>query len=305
MPYRFQSGNNPSEEIRRIAEEQVDRAIGEIESPSLDRHAVVHQVRKRCKKLRAILRLLRGPLDEDDTFDRENARYRDAARRLSPIRDAEALIETYDRLMDHFSEETERQAFGPIRRQLTLRRQEIAGDDTKLDRQLRSFRKAVEEGRRQIAQWADRARDFSDLAPGLKKSYRRGIKAMKAAFAEPSSGRFHEWRKRTKYHWYHCRLLQEMWPPVMKARRDEADRLADLLGNAHDLSVFQKTLAGEADSFGNLETTEAILGLAYQRRESLRGEAKPLGERLFAEKPGHLGGSWGTYWETWPESSGS
>ena len=122
---------------------------------------------------------------------------------------------------------------------------------------------------------------------------------MAAAYEHPGPERFHEWRKRAKYHWYHCRLLEDMWPPVMKARIVEADRVSDLLGNEHDLSVFLEILRQEGDEFGDDKTVVALSGLLEGRRTELRDEVKPIGERLFAEKRKHLERRLGSYWAAW------
>lgn len=58
---------------------------------------------------------------------------------------------------------------------------------------------------------------------------------------------FHEWRKRAKYHWYARRLLREVWPATMDARRGEVRRLSGLLGAEHDPSVYRQTLESEPE----------------------------------------------------------
>jgi len=63
MPYRFKRGQSIDTEVRRIVREQIDRAVGEIDDGDLDRHETVHQVSKRCKKVRAVLRVV----DPDNT----------------------------------------------------------------------------------------------------------------------------------------------------------------------------------------------------------------------------------------------
>lgn len=78
--------------IKRIIDGKVATGIEHIDS-DMDRHETVHEVRKRCKEVRAALRLVRTVLP---TYSEENAHYRDAARRISDIRDAQALIETFD-----------------------------------------------------------------------------------------------------------------------------------------------------------------------------------------------------------------
>jgi CHAD domain-containing protein len=58
----------------------------------------VHEVRKCFKKARAALRLARDDLGED-VYRQENACFRDAARPLTEVRDAEVMLETWDDLL--------------------------------------------------------------------------------------------------------------------------------------------------------------------------------------------------------------
>ena len=60
MPFRFKNPDELPSETQRIATEQIDRAIDELDDSSLDYHETIHQVRKRCKKLRGLLRLVRS-----------------------------------------------------------------------------------------------------------------------------------------------------------------------------------------------------------------------------------------------------
>ena len=62
MSYRFEPGEKVERGVKRMAREQIDKALAEIDSDELDVHERVHQVRKRCKKLRAIARLVRPAL---------------------------------------------------------------------------------------------------------------------------------------------------------------------------------------------------------------------------------------------------
>lgn len=295
MPYHIQYPRSLDKEIARIATEQIERAIREIDDDALERPAAIHQVRKRCKKLRAVLRLLRGPLDDDDLFSRENAVFRDAARSLSALRDAETLIHTYDLLMEHFAGQVDRRAYANVRRQLTLRRNDIVGTQQDPDAQLATVREILEAAHMRVPEWAERAGKFGSIEPGLRKTYHRGCKAMKAAYCSGHPAAFHEWRKRTKYHWYHCRLLKHLWRPVMRSRAEGVSRLADILGDEHDLSVFRETVSEMEPLDG--ETFHVLMSLIDCRRDELRNEIRPLGERVFAEETKHLARRFRAYWD--------
>jgi CHAD domain-containing protein len=296
MAYRLKVSKPLTKAVRRVAREQVDRALGEIEDRELDRRTTVHQVRKRCKKLRGLLRLVRPGLGA--TYAAENAAFRDAARQLSELRDAEVLRETYDWLLDHYAAQVDRPTLSPIRRQLTRRLEQrtVAGE---VDSALEQVAAALRAARERIGSWKVDADDpAAVVAAGLERTYRRGRKGMARAYDKPEPERFHEWRKRAKYHWYHLRLLKEAWPQVITAYSDQADELSDLLGDAHDLAVLRATLLDDPESFAAQASVDTVAGLAERRRRELEELARPLGQRIYAAKPSCCGRSVGTWFET-------
>lgn len=298
MAYRLLAEESVEEGIKRIVREQIDKAIGEIHDQELDRHQTVHQVRKRCKKIRGALRLVRPEFEE--TYQFENAWFRDAARKLSPLRDAEAMIETYDQLMERFSDQLETSAFASIRETLILRRQQIADEQLDLDKRLADFLTDMQEARERLDTWTIPAAGFQAISAGLQKTYRRGRKAMLKAYGGQSTPeQFHEWRKRVKYHRYHTRLLRELWKPVMKRFLAEVKALSDLLGDDHDLAVFRRTLMDRPDGFGEQTDVQVLIGLVDRRRAQLQEEARFLGERVYAEKPKQLAQRLERYWRAW------
>ena len=299
MTFRIKRGESVEKAIQRIAREQLDKATGEIRDQDLDRHEAVHQVRKRCKKIRGLIRLVRPQFE--DTYARENAWYRDSARRLSYVRDAQSIIETFDTLVEHYEDKIDRDAFSPIRRQLTKRRKKMAEDEVGLQEQLAEFLDRMTEGRERVAAWSLQDEGFDAVKGGLTKTYARGRAAMAKAYAEPSAESFHEWRKRAKYHWYHMRLISSIWKGPMNARQGEADRISDYLGDDHDLSILRETLLRRPDQFGGEDVVQTMIGLIAQRQVELRTRAKSSGARIFAEKPKRLAERLGRYWDAWAD----
>lgn len=297
--YRFKDSEAVPEEIRRVLEEQIDLAVAEIDDPGLDAHATVHQVRRRCKKMRAVLRLARGPLDKGGTYARENAFFRDLAADLSDLRDAEVLIETHDALTADIKSPALLIECAAVRGRLTARRRALAEPDTGVTGRLQAARAMLIEGRSRLPEWAWRVRDFQALAPGLKRTYGRGRRAMRAAYRTLSDEDFHDWRKRVKYHWYACRLLRRIWPAELDARRREAGRLGELLGGEHDLTVYRATLESESGWVASEVHLRDLLAAVDQRRAHLRRQARIPGARLYAEKPGRLAARFAAYWRAW------
>ena len=296
MAYRIRRKEPVQKGVRRIACEEIDQAIAEIEDRSLDRHEVVHQVRKRCKKLRGLLRLIRPVFDG---YERENAAFRDAARSLAYVRDAQSIIECLDDLIAHYRDQIQTDRFATIRDELTDRRQSVADDQEGLEEKLAAFLEQMRSARRRAEHWKLEDKGFDAVAGGLKKTYGRGRKALRIAYGQPGTETFHEWRKRVKYHWYHDRLLRRIWPEMMEVQQDAGDELSDLLGDEHDLAVLRTTLIDDADAFGELRDRQALIGLIDSRRIELRATARPLGQRLFSEKPSSLAERYRGYWQVW------
>ena len=138
---------------------------------------------------------------------------------------------------------------------------------------------------------------FDAIEPGVAKSYKGARRAMAAASKEMSVEAVHEWRKRVKDHWYHTLLLTPIWRKQMKTSGVVARDLSELLGQHHDLDVFQQRLVeGELADAADLEV---LSGLVKQRQEALADVAFVMGARLLAEPPKNLTRRWRSYWQTW------
>src|SRR5262245_41224637 len=91
MSFRLKRRERIDRGIRRVAEAELDRVRRDLRR--VRGQESVHDVRKRLKKLRALLRLVRTDLDPS-IFDRENTAFRDVGRQLAVIRDADVLVTT-------------------------------------------------------------------------------------------------------------------------------------------------------------------------------------------------------------------
>ena len=299
MAFRIKRKETVEEALKRVLREQIEKAEAELkDEKGRDLHESIHQARKRCKKIRGIYRLIRPEIPE--VYRRENRRFRDAARELSAVRDADAMIETYDALMNRFGDELEdRRAFANIRRRLTLRRNRIADEEVDLDAKVERVQEALDAARKELDGGSLSAEGFASLEAGLAKTYKRGRKAMRRALAKPTNERFHEWRKRTKYYRFHARLLRGMWKDVLSPLEKEVDKLGELLGKDHDFAVLTELLHSEREQFGSKADLAAFLGYIDARQQELKNEARCLGERVFASKRKELVRLCGSYWETW------
>lgn len=299
MAYRFKRTEDVEAGLKRIANEQVDAALDELADRDLGPHETVHQVRKRCKKLRGLLRLVRISMGER-RYQEENAWFRDSARLLSEGRDRAALRETYDLVVGTFDEVIDRSTVAPVARVLTQSRDRWA-DSGAIEPLLAEFEDRMRSARDRIESWTLQTEGFEAVEGGLIKTYRRGKKRFGKAYADPTPERFHEWRKRVKYGWYHMRLLRDSWPAELRARIDLFDRLSSVLGDHHDVSIMLGWLAREGTSVVDASTIDALLGIAKEHSRSLEIEARKPARLLFAEKPSAFAARFEAYWTAWRE----
>jgi CHAD domain-containing protein len=269
--YRLGEGRPLPDELRRAARGRIDHALDELrgKTDSTPEDAV-HEARKDMKKLRALLRLARGELGEE-AFARENACFRDAARELAGMRDADVMLETLDAL-------DLPAGLGSELRKVIQAEREGAGADGR-EAAARSAAAMLKEARKRVDEWPLERDSFDALADGLERTYRRGRRTFRAALEEPTAEALHDWRKRVKDLWYHHTLLRELWPPVMRAAGDEAHALSDRLGDDHDIVVLAAWVRGHLET--DPEFSEAVI----RRRGELQDEAFAVGTRLYAEKP--------------------
>ena len=62
MEYRLKQGENVLEGVRRMAAEQLDKALAHLGCQDGKRDEHIHEARKATKRLRALVRLVRGEL---------------------------------------------------------------------------------------------------------------------------------------------------------------------------------------------------------------------------------------------------
>jgi CHAD domain-containing protein len=296
MSYRFGPNLTMAENVRRIAREQFCMAVSEIADEQLPRDQAVHQVRKHCKKLRGLLRLVRPVLGE--TYDQENAFLRDLARSLGGTRDLDTAAESYDALIAALRGRVDPLAFVTIRERLTQLR-ETNTEQAPVVQQLHEVAGSLQAACLRVGDWPLNAEGFAAIGNGFVRVYNRGRRAMRLAYAAPDTEHFHDWRKFAKYHWYHLRLLHPLRPRVLNASRKQAQALGEVLGLEHDLAILSGMIADDRQSFGRADVLASFGVLIDRRREQLRRRARQIGRDLYAPKPPELLRRTNTYFNAW------
>ena len=284
MAYRFNPRSPFDANLRRIAGEQIEKAIRDLTDAEGDRHEGVHEARKRMKKLRGLLRLARAGAPRFAA--RENARFRDAARLLSGVRDRTALIEALDGLEKRFEGEVATESFAVVRTALELKRDEAQAALGQEGSHAAETVAALEEGRATVEDFRLPAkRQDAVLRRGLRANYARAQIDLDEALASGEATAFHDLRKRIKYLSMHFKLLEPAWPEALAPLRTEAEEAAEELGRDHDYAVLRTEMAADPESFGARADLDVVLALLDRHQSELRASAIYRCERLLQERP--------------------
>jgi CHAD domain-containing protein len=283
--------------VNRIARRRIAKAIKSLES-SNPSDVTVHAARKELKKARAALRLVRDSLS-DSTYRRENAALRDAARPLGEVRDGKVLIQTLDDLVGRGGARARKLPLDGLKRALRSDRADARKRVLNGANAVRPQRAALRGSYERAAQWSCDQQEWSVIGAGLKRTYRNGRKSLAAAQSKCSVDNMHEWRKQVKYLWHQLQLLRPLWPGMIGALADQAHKLAEYLGEHHDLAVLQEKVREHKEAISSDTATRALNDLIGRRREELRGKAFVLGHRIYEESPKAFAARFGKYWQDW------
>jgi CHAD domain-containing protein len=282
MVFRLKVDEPAVSGVLRVIRKHIGRAIVEVEDAARPQSERIRRARARCRRIRALLRLVR-PLSEP-LYRRENRRFRDYAQPLSALRDTEILAAAFENFILR-SPAPDPGEVRSARRRLAARRARSGFDAGKIERQLALFARRLRRAEGRLSHPDLKEGGIGAIAAGFAGSYRRGRRILGTVRARCTDAGLHEWRKRAKYYRYQAQLLREASPAVMRKARSRAARLSALLGEHHDLGLLRRfLLAGPA-------ARPASAGLAGQiasRQRELAAEALRLGERLFADKPSRL-----------------
>ena len=264
---------------------EIDGALAHLTDASPDRDEAIHEVRKRIKKIRAILRLVRDELGQE-LYRQENICYRDAGRRLADLRESAVLVETLDKLADYAVDELAAGALGKVRTALAQAHQSFSRRVFDEEKVVAATATTLRAGRRRLLTWPLVGDDFADVAKGVRRVYQRGRQRLAAAYAEPTPEAFHEWRKEVKYLWYQVTILELLKPGVLPLYAAELHELSDHLGEDHDLFTLRcHWQERPLPVTGAPELQQTLTALVERRRAEIEAAIRPLGERLYAEEP--------------------
>ncbi|MEM9893437.1 MAG: CHAD domain-containing protein [Actinomycetota bacterium] len=297
MAFRFAPDRPAADEVLRMARAQTDAALAGLADPDGRRvAATIFDVRKRCKKARAVLRLVREPMGEK-RYRQANVAYRDAGRALAGYRDAGAAALAFEWLLAADDRTAAELDVAAVRVGLAARRAAAVPQGEAVGPALAEARWLLEQASRRLDRMALDDDGWDLLGDGVAAVYARGAVATRRAVRKSTPARFHELRKQVKYTRYHLRMLRRTSPMMVLPLLEGFELVGDHLGQARDLLLLAEAVDASADGVGGDDQAARLMALADQRRTELEAVGLGVARRLYAEEPDAFAARLGRYWE--------
>jgi CHAD domain-containing protein len=246
----------------------------------------VHAARKEMKCARAALRLMRASLG-NTVYRTMNRQVRDAARPLTPIRDASVLIRALELIRRPDDKDACKAYLNYLR---DLLNGELRSSHRHLTAAaLESSAAVLRKVDQRIEALPAKEPDLPTVKKGMKRVFKAGRAALARARRQPNTDSLHEWRKQTKYLSNQIELIRALFQVRLKKIGRRSNKLAELLGEDHDLALLGDKLGAlrRAARLPPSAGARRILNKRIKRRRlKLQARARHLGKRLYGRSAG-------------------
>jgi CHAD domain-containing protein len=299
MAFEIKPRKSLEKNLRKLVKSQVDKAAtalrGEADLPIPE---IVHEVRRRFKRIRALARLSKQAIGEE-AANRLNERFRDAARPLSELRDANVLVKTLDQLAERWPAADRPEVFAAIGAVLEARNQETRQHAIQREDVFATVLDATMKASREFKRSDFKRDDWNALADGFAHIHGRCSDAFHDAKDDPSDDNLHTWRKRVKDLLYESKMLAPVRPWFFQRFERQADELSELLGEDHDLAVLRQFLVADQSGACCAGSIETILPVLDERRHFLQSAAFSQAPAMLGEDSHEFGDRIHAYWKAW------
>jgi CHAD domain-containing protein len=247
----------------------------------------VHSARKAIKKARAALRLLREGLDES-VYRKENAALRDAGRFFSPLRDVASLIDAFNSFRNRHPAELRQARYDALTAHLLATRADMRRQVFRAPARQKNCARLLRACNNRVSRWEPSSLHPAIVAGGMQRIHSTGRKTLADAKREDTPEASHEWRKQVKYMSNALKVLDVSGHARWDRTEERVARLADQLGDDHDLAELARYIAGDALVAIDAGAKEILATLIKRRRAKLQKRAFALGTKIYKEKPGRF-----------------
>jgi CHAD domain-containing protein len=267
-------------EVGRIVRRQMDKALRDLFRLGATADEAIHNVRKRFKRVRAVLRLIRSEVG-DRVYREENESLRDAAAAFSEVRNARVLVDAVEKL-PHRESDVSVTAFDALKRFLKARQRDVHDRLARNVEAMDALREAIEGGRSRAADWPLPRDGRRAVRRGLRRTFKAGVRALDDAEKRATSERLHECRKQAKYLYHQVQMLERVASRSVTKLEERLHELEVRLGDDHDLGMLRVEVAA-CVAAGLPDVNDRLLALIDDWRRELQEESLRQAQKIYRE----------------------
>src|SRR5437763_16143972 len=293
MSYQLRRNQTLGANLRRICRKQVDAALEIMRGEREANNTPVHETRKHLKKARAALQMVADEIGRPH-YKKQDHCFRDVARFISDVRDAEARLQTVRQLQE-ITRCTAQQTFRKTEELLLAELEHFMAAFAGWQKQAAPQLEKLQE---EIEVWPVGNLDCKNIRCAVQRAYKSARDRLAYAKAKPTPEDFHEFRSEAKRLLYQLRILRPINPLVIGALIDDLDSVGEIFGRSHDLYFLGERLRCNGAQPPARETRDLVAVIGASEVE-LQNRGVDLAERFFEERPrdfGHRLGSWLQQW---------
>lgn len=288
--------------VMELMYHQMDYIIHLIQPVEEIDHEAVHEVRKSCKRVRAVLRLIRDDIGYS-AYYRENRRFRDMSRLLSETRDYEALCHSLDYLRSREVDDKISRVYSELSAALVHSR-DVALNALKKDKKVfQQIEKEIGEARKKINLFSFPSENFEVILPGLVRTHKKWKQHFAVCLGEAHEEMIHNLRKKSKYLMYHMQILRPVFPEIIKGYAGTLNKVSGKLGDHRDLYLLRQQVPRLLDNKYPGSVTDHIDSAIEKEMNDKLETAVRAGRYLYLEKTGRLMDRIHNYWKIYTDTN--
>lgn len=272
-----------SKRIAETAESACTKSLSLLKvKKGADLEGTVPKVRENLKIIRAALRLVR---DANKSYKKQNAFYRDGAKKILPMQKAIAMVKAIDLINEQYSERLYKNAFTELRNHLEKQKEEEIDSAINGEHIFRNMHQDLEDKCGTLKEQLSKPIAFDTIESGLKRVYQRGRKAKKKLSDSQTNESFHELQKRVNYLKVQLEIIKPIWPNMMDVWKAELKKLSDLLVTSEGLYQLSEFLKTKSGSNATEDGSYLMKTLIEGHREQVQQHAMLLAQKIYCLKP--------------------
>src|SRR2546423_2484830 len=279
MSYQLRRNQTLGANLRRICQKQVEGALEIVRGEREANDTPVHETRKHLKKARAALQVVSDEIGRPG-FKKQDHCFRDVARLISDVRDAEVRLQTVRQLQE-ITRRTSHQTFRKTEELLLAELEHFMAAFAGWQKQAAPKLEKLQE---EIEAWPVENLDCKNIRCAVQRAYKAARHALACAKSKPTPENFHEFRSEAKRLLYQLRILRPINPVVIRALIDDLDSVGEVFGRSHDLYFLGERLRRDDGQTPGQETHELVAVIEASEVE-LQDRGVDLAERFFEERP--------------------